>query len=488
MTEFENFVESAEAKHGTKYLYLRLYKGKRKKIEYLCSEHGLTSQDCTNHLSGSGCYDCYRAKPSTRRDLPELWFLRATFAHAGKYTYTGMKYVKGEAQLRIVCETHGEYTANAKAHVYRKSGCLKCFHEVGAKEINRKPDSFFTEKLVQHRPELTITGVHGLGFDRKISVLCPTHGEYFTRHQDLLDGVKCAKCSSGSYGSGLTETVAAMLTELQVEYTTEYRLNNDRRRWDIYVPSKNLVIELDGLYWHSTAVKKDKENINNKALLAESLGVRQINFFEDEVVNKPLIVKRYLENLLTTRPKIGARSCSLAPLSNQEAAEFLDANHLQGASSGVSSVGLRQGSELVAVLSYSNRLPGREGTYSEESLIVNRYATSKRVQGGFSKLLSSITASKTKLITTYSDPRLYTGDLYRKLGFTQVYKGKPDYVYIKNLERFNKRTFQKSWFYDNQKRYNLVLEEGMTEKEMAEANGLYRIYDRGRVRWEKKLT
>jgi hypothetical protein len=50
---------------------------------------------------------------------------------------------------------------------------------------------------------------------------------------------------------------------------------------DIYIPSHNLAIEFNGLYWHNE-LHKDKKYHLNKTELCEAKGIQLIHVFEDE--------------------------------------------------------------------------------------------------------------------------------------------------------------------------------------------------------------
>lgn len=492
MTCFDVFLEKVEARYGQRYLYLGLLKikGQATKVQYLCKDHGLVTQIQSNHESGSICAQCARSWVSPSRLDPAEWLDRARIRHGDTYDYGEVFYRKGVAHLNIICKLHGLFQAGAKSHASMGTGCLQCFHAVGSKEVNRKDDTFFIEGLQKHRPDLTVLGVSGVGASRKVEVACDVHGSYLARYQDLKDKCTgCAKCANGSYGSKLTKTVTAMLDDLGVKYETEVRFPGINRRWDIVVEDKKLTIELDGVFWHSSAIAgKDLQNIDNKAKLAESLGYRQLNFFEDEIVERPEIVKRMLASALGVRAKgLGARECAVKEVSKLEADNFLAYNHIQGEVSGSSYLGLYKGAELVALIAYARRFPGRSGVADESQLVVTRFATSIAVQGAFSKLLKACLLPSTRKVTTYSDPRLFVGALYKSAGFINTQTYAPDYCYVKKTQRIPKRNLQKSWFFDNAERLNLKVSPEMTEQQLAEANNFFRLYDRGRLRWELTL-
>lgn len=55
------------------------------------------------------------------------------------------------------------------------------------------------------------------------------------------------------YGTSNLETKFAkkFLDKLRVEYITQFKAESIKRYYDFYIPSANLIIEIDGSYWHS---------------------------------------------------------------------------------------------------------------------------------------------------------------------------------------------------------------------------------------------
>jgi G:T-mismatch repair DNA endonuclease (very short patch repair protein) len=55
-----------------------------------------------------------------------------------------------------------------------------------------------------------------------------------------------------------------VLTDLGIAYTTQYELEG--KFYDIYIPRKNMLIEVDGVYWHGKDVEfMDKNRVQKKA-------------------------------------------------------------------------------------------------------------------------------------------------------------------------------------------------------------------------------
>ena len=81
-----------------------------------------------------------------------------------------------------------------------------------------------------------------------------------------------------------------------------------------------------------------------------------------------------------------------------------------------------------------------------------------------------------------------SGALYEKAGFTPEAEIRPSYWYAGGPQRgirSPKEAYQLSRF---KKDPTLDYEEGWTERQAAQANGLYRIWDAGKTRWVKPVS
>ena len=81
-------------------------------------------------------------------------------------------------------------------------------------------------------------------------------------------------------------------------------------------------------------------------------------------------------------------------------------------------------------------------------------------------------------IVSYSDIRLFDGQMYETLGFNKISQSKPNYWYVINGVRHYRFNFTKS------KLVKEGFDKEKTEKEIMFERKIYRIYDCGNIRWE----
>lgn len=148
--------------------------------------------------------------------------------------------------------------------------------------------------------------------------------------------------------------------------------------------SDDVYLNVDGLYWHSTAIESNKWYHWNLRKEFEEHGLKLLQFREDEIYNKTDIVKSIINHSVgLSSCSISARDCFIFYIDQKEASNFLDKNHLMG-SIKAKHVGLykKNTNDLKALLSYKIK--------KGNILNIERFCTEKNVNvnGGFGKLLS----------------------------------------------------------------------------------------------------
>ena len=165
----------------------------------------------------------------------------------------------------------------------------------------------------------------------------------------------------------------------------------------------------------------------------------------------------------------------MTPITYKDASDFLDSYHIQGATSASIYLGMFFQEELVGVTTLKYRNDG--------SLELSRYATSKNVQGGHSKVVAYVEKNyEYTHLVTFADQSYSAGDLYKTTGWTEDGLLDPDYKYVVGRSRSHKFLYRKDRF---KKDPDLLFEDGLTERELAELNGLRRVYDAGKIRFIK---
>jgi hypothetical protein len=120
-----DFTKKSEMIHGKKYDYsLVSWKNSRTKVDIICKEHGIFSQNPQSHWNGYGCPKCgYVGLRKTKDNFVN----DATLVHNNRYDYTDTEYYNNYTKVTINCKVHGNFIITPVAHTVYQRGCPECF-------------------------------------------------------------------------------------------------------------------------------------------------------------------------------------------------------------------------------------------------------------------------------------------------------------------------------------------------------------------------
>lgn len=297
---------------------------------------------------------------------------------------------------------------------------------------------------------------------------CTNGHEWHAAVYNRSQGQGCPRCSTS--GTSKKEIALADYVETLVPIVRNARSVIPPQELDIYIPSKNIAVEFNGLYWH-TEDKVGQEYHYKKWLACHTAGVQLITIWEDQWDNNQDVVKRMLESKINGRPGIGARNTVLKDIPFSDSARFLNYWHIQGKSTGTWHKGLYCDGELVAVGVFKKM---------KDDVYLERYAASMSISGGLQKMMKSIGADS---YVTFADLSVSNGRLYEATGWTEDSILKPDYKYLYNGMLVHKFNFRLKRFRSDPL---LQYAEGLSERQLAVLNNIPRVYDCGKVRYVLK--
>lgn len=325
---------------------------------------------------------------------------------------------------------------------------------------------------------------------------CNTCGNIFKSQWD--NGIlknPCKKCHPGLRGT--SEAELEVVNYLKSIVPVGWKVvNHDKLNKqlippyeiDIIIYDENdnikLLIEYDGLYFHSYEIKNNKNYHLEKTEKCETQKLQLIHIFENEWLSKTNIVKDRLKNLLGIYDKtIYARKCYVKEVDSNTTKMFLRINHIQGACQSSVNIGLFFEDELISIMTFGK--PRFNKTYEWELL---RFCNKAgfHITGGASKLLNYFEKNyKPKSLISYADRRWSKGNLYEKLGFSHIGNSRPNYWYFKinnPIEIFNRVKFQKHKLKNTSSNYD----EKLTEQQIMRLDNYGIIYDCGNMVFLKK--
>jgi hypothetical protein len=269
-----------------------------------------------------------------------------------------------------------------------------------------------------------------------------------------------------------------------IKYERSNRRLLHNQEIDIYIPSHNLAIEFNGIYWHSSKFKSPSFHYN-KTKKMKLLGIELIHIWEDHWYNKQHIIKSILKNKLgIINNKIYARSCKSEELKDKlEINCFLEENHILGKIPSYNKVYcLKKDNKIISLMAFQK---------NKDIWNLTRYCSIENtvVIGAANKLYNHFKKENPNgNVITFANLDYFNGSLYEKLGMEFVKYVRPSYVYIKKssgknkkLARYHKSNFRKEKLI---KQYPERLHIDMTESEMSQNLGFIKLYDCGLFKYE----
>lgn len=267
--------------------------------------------------------------------------------------------------------------------------------------------------------------------------------------------------------------VVTFIESLGVTVQPQHRIG--RKSVDILIPDHNLVVEYNGIYFHSTEFR-DKNFHKERYLMCKENGLRLINIWEDEWEDpiKREIVKTKIKIVLGCYDgeKVFARKCSVRNVKFKEVSKLLQQHHIQGATHGTSYIGLFNDECIVGCMVMKDK---KDGVWE-----LARFCTDGMVVGGFSKLMSFFKNNfEWNKVVSFADVSVSDGGVYHKNGFTLEHHTPPVMWYCKGSERFRRERFMKHKLpsiFGN-------VDMAMTEKDIMKQNGYNQLYDAGLLKY-----
>lgn len=300
--------------------------------------------------------------------------------------------------------------------------------------------------------------------------VCPLcKSVYYPNWDHVRQGVALTCGCSTNRVSLAQRSIAHFIESLGHEICMEYSV--DELKYDILIRSQNILLEYNGLRWHSSESARFRDFRKYQNALSNHFGYMMI--FEDEWTWNQEKVQSLLRHRLVSDAAIKLRpsKCEIRKLLSDESDTFYERHHYIGPCKAPVNYGVFYG-EMVGCMSFKH--PTRQSRHEWELV---RMASDPRfrVHGIWSKLLDIFVHDfSPSSIVSFSDNRLFPGNVYQKIGFRLDGEIPPDYYWCKGTRRFHKSGLRK--------RANEKLSE-KTERELREADGYSRVWDVGKKRW-----
>jgi hypothetical protein len=261
----EEFIIEAQKVHGNKYDYSLVdYVNDRTNVKIICPKHGIFEQLPTHHLRKSGCRKCYDEKNSRRRLFDQSLFIqRVKDTHGDTFDYSKSIYKGMRRKLEIICRKHGSFWQTPHMHL-QGHGCPKCIGKF------RTTEEFIKMAKEVHGDRYDYSKTEYKGFNEKVLIICPKHGDFQQNSYVHLTGSGCPYCKN-SKGE---DAIAHFLKKHGIKYIPQYRFTNNysfcENKYiyvDFFLPNDSIIIEFNGLqhygavdFWGGEKVFQKQKN------------------------------------------------------------------------------------------------------------------------------------------------------------------------------------------------------------------------------------
>lgn len=285
------FLEKSKIIHGDKYDYsLVEYVNTKTPVDIICPIHGLFTTRPAIHTQGSGCKSCgIDQMRESKTATPQEALDKLREVHGLKYEYDLSNYKNFQSKITVTCDKHGESAQVISTHL-RGHGCKQC----GVDSTRDSLEEFIAKSNVAHKNFYKYGKAEYHNTYSEVIITCPKHGDFVQRANDHVKGHGCSVCS------GRKSVAEIMWQKYLIDKGIDF-IENTRPEWlvfegskgrhelDLYIPSLNIALEINGNMWHSTSSvssnsPKDISYHFEKYLICKANGINLIHIFQFESV------------------------------------------------------------------------------------------------------------------------------------------------------------------------------------------------------------
>ena len=125
-----------------------------------------------------------------RKLTTEQFITKAKLVHGDKYDYHKVSYINSRTPVIIICSIHGEFKQAPSDHLGR-AGCQKCG---GSSKLST--EEFIIKAKEIHGDKYDYSKTIYLNTKTKVTIICPTHGEFQQSPSDHLSNKSCRECGN----------------------------------------------------------------------------------------------------------------------------------------------------------------------------------------------------------------------------------------------------------------------------------------------------
>lgn len=157
----------------------------------------------------------------------EQFLLDAKNTHGTRYDYSYIEYKNALTKVTIICPEHGEFLQTPSTHINSKHGCPQCSYIAGGiKNCKRTTADFIVAAKQVHGETYDYSMVDYVQSHSKVTIICPTHGEFNQTPNNHLRGQGCPDCGKKYSSLIRTYTTEEFIERAKVIHGDRYDYSN----------------------------------------------------------------------------------------------------------------------------------------------------------------------------------------------------------------------------------------------------------------------
>lgn len=253
------------------------YRGRDAYISCQCAKCGnIWKATPRNLLNGTKCNQCANLNRGRKTPWTDELFEKEVEKKAPNILLRD-KYEKMNKRIWVKCKICGYEWLARPDHILNGTGCPKC-----SKSLRKENHSFWREVLQINKEIIPMSDY--VNSKTKVFCKCKNCGRQWSAIPNkLLAGTGCPNCDARNKTSFAEQTLYFYLKNKFEDAINRYKLDGTRLELDVYIPSKSIGIEYDGVYWHKSERAKELEYLKYNKCREKKIKLYRIREEENTV-------------------------------------------------------------------------------------------------------------------------------------------------------------------------------------------------------------
>ena len=225
------------------------YNTTNEKVIIICKIHGRFEQCPAHHLRGSGCGECGKIKRAKAQTFSKEFFIqKAKEIHGDGYDYSQVNYINSQTHVNIICNTCGNNFPQVPNSHLRGCGCDKCAHRINHENQKLSEDELIERAKKVHGDKFDYPNINYINSHTPINIKCNKCGDTFQQlyPNHIKQNKGCPYCDCRITEKIMLGFLRSKFPDTVIQYKENWCKNKKVLPFDFYIPSLNLIIELDG--------------------------------------------------------------------------------------------------------------------------------------------------------------------------------------------------------------------------------------------------